>query len=620
MAQANSAQMIRPDAIDRLPFLPDDKKQYYKNGLSGLWNTYENSPEGSQQRIDAEAKIRGASQKLMTELKNHSNKMRPGSGGGGQGQPQQRPPTQGSMNGQASGMAQQQGGGQQQGANQLSGQAQSEIRALTIHVPHNVTGDNIPRYKQHWMQQAATILRQRDQWIAKGKQAQAQVQNFTSRNQQPPAPLVAQLEEAKTGVNDVNRKFDAFKSDNEKKRLQNMQAQASLQAQQQAAAGQNMQHQQVNGAQVQGMQRTASSGGQQANVKQEPRTSISPQQPQGSFQQMPQQQQNQTAAAQGTPGMPQQQSQQTPQTATQPQAPQNFPQQQQQYANQQRQNYPQMPQQPQQQQQQSMPQQQSQQSGPPQALTQQAAVAQAQKQWGQQAPQTSLTGQPHSNTAQIPPMPTPFNAANAHQNQSTPTSAYANQNLGPNISGGATGGGPNHKFPIPKQMTIDPRIASAVPGPAARPTMAGQGMLSQPGLGRPPPFTLEGEGEHVLSKRKLDELVRQVTGTATTTATDSDSSILSPEVEESVLALADDFIDDVVTAACKLAKLRPDHMLDMRDVQLVLERNYGIRIPGYTLEEVRTVRKFQPAPGWQAKMQAVQTAKTLGGVGGKGDV
>jgi transcription initiation factor TFIID subunit 12 len=52
--------------------------------------------------------------------------------------------------------------------------------------------------------------------------------------------------------------------------------------------------------------------------------------------------------------------------------------------------------------------------------------------------------------------------------------------------------------------------------------------------------------------------------------------------------------------------------LDIRDVQLVLERNYGIRIPGYSLDEVRTVRKFQPAPGWQTKMQAVQAGKVMG--------
>ncbi|KXL42910.1 hypothetical protein M433DRAFT_70905 [Acidomyces richmondensis BFW] len=130
-------------------------------------------------------------------------------------------------------------------------------------------------------------------------------------------------------------------------------------------------------------------------------------------------------------------------------------------------------------------------------------------------------------------------------------------------------------------------------------------------MARPPPFTLEGEGDRVLSKRKLDELVRQVTGGA-------EDGFLTPELEELVLQYVDDFVDDVITSACRLAKNKPSQTLDVKDIQIVLERNYGIRIPGYSLDEARTVKKFQPAPGWQSKMQAIQTAKTLGGVS-KGD-
>ena len=137
--------------------------------------------------------------------------------------------------------------------------------------------------------------------------------------------------------------------------------------------------------------------------------------------------------------------------------------------------------------------------------------------------------------------------------------------------------------------------------------------MAQPGVQRPAQFTLEGEGDRVLSKRKLDELVRQVTG-STGTSDDSNSE-LAPEVEEAVLTLADDFVDNVITSACRLAKLRSSQTLDIRDIQIVLERNYGIRIPGYGLDEGRTVRKFQPAPGWQSKMQAVQAGKVMGGRG-----
>ena len=53
--------------------------------------------------------------------------------------------------------------------------------------------------------------------------------------------------------------------------------------------------------------------------------------------------------------------------------------------------------------------------------------------------------------------------------------------------------------------------------------------------------------------------------------------------------------------------------LDIRDIQVILERNYNIRIPGYASDEVRTVRKIVPAQGWANKMSAVNAAKVMGG-------
>lgn len=81
---------------------------------------------------------------------------------------------------------------------------------------------------------------------------------------------------------------------------------------------------------------------------------------------------------------------------------------------------------------------------------------------------------------------------------------------------------------------------------------------------------------------------------------------------QAVLTLADDFVDSVITAACRLAKIRPNATLDIRDIQIILERNYNIRVPGYSLDEIRTVRKYQPAAGWTQKMNAVQAAKVMG--------
>ena len=72
-------------------------------------------------------------------------------------------------------------------------------------------------------------------------------------------------------------------------------------------------------------------------------------------------------------------------------------------------------------------------------------------------------------------------------------------------------------------------------------------------------------------------------------------------------------MDQVLVAACRVAKLRQSSTLELRDIQLVLERNYNIRVPGYASDELRTVRKIQPTQAWTQKLSAVQAAKVTGG-------
>lgn len=80
-----------------------------------------------------------------------------------------------------------------------------------------------------------------------------------------------------------------------------------------------------------------------------------------------------------------------------------------------------------------------------------------------------------------------------------------------------------------------------------------------------------------------------------------------------MLSLADEFVDNVITQACRLAKARGSAQLELRDLQVVIERYYNIRIPGYALDDNRTVRKVQPSPTYLQKMNAVQAAKVMGG-------
>ncbi|KAG8426653.1 Transcription initiation factor TFIID subunit 12 [Metarhizium acridum] len=178
------------------------------------------------------------------------------------------------------------------------------------------------------------------------------------------------------------------------------------------------------------------------------------------------------------------------------------------------------------------------------------------------------------------------------------------------------------KMPIPKQL---PEKATAVPQgvtvgggvSAGRPTMSQGsgtlgGVMNQPPVARIPAYSHDAEGDHVLSKKKLDELVRQVCGGS---GDSQDGNLLTPEVEESILSMADSFVDTVLHSACRNAKERGSKVLEIRDIQLVLERAYNIRVPGYSSDELRTVRKVQPSPGWIAKMSAVQAAKVMPGKG-----
>ncbi|KAL8788454.1 MAG: hypothetical protein Q9213_001677 [Squamulea squamosa] len=195
-----------------------------------------------------------------------------------------------------------------------------------------------------------------------------------------------------------------------------------------------------------------------------------------------------------------------------------------------------------------------------------------------------------------------------YQNPAGPASTHAH----PPMSG-RDPQNTNQKMPIPKELKHPPP-QPVVMGPA-RPTLTGgpsngaMGSMGQPAIQKQPSYVLDGEGESVLGRKKLEDLVRQVTGGVD----GEEGETLTAAAEETLLDVADDFVDQVVTAACKLAKLRSSQTLELRDIQLVLERNYNIRIPGYASDELRTVKKVQPAPGWTQKLAAVQAAKVTGG-------
>jgi len=139
----------------------------------------------------------------------------------------------------------------------------------------------------------------------------------------------------------------------------------------------------------------------------------------------------------------------------------------------------------------------------------------------------------------------------ASQNQSTPNQATnSTPASNPGVIGAAPQQGHSHahppqnppgtalppKMPIPKNL---PEASTRPPAPVSvinqsRPTLSGgtgtpAGALGQPANPRIPAYQHQDEGEHVLSKKRLDDLVRQVCGG---TAEGQTAHLLTPEVEE----------------------------------------------------------------------------------------
>ncbi|KAJ6009708.1 hypothetical protein N7499_004894 [Penicillium canescens] len=223
--------------------------------------------------------------------------------------------------------------------------------------------------------------------------------------------------------------------------------------------------------------------------------------------------------------------------------------------------------------------------GPPRPLSHQAAISQA--------------AQTYTN-----PTPQQQNTMNqqAQANQAHPQGYLANRSTEASAR--------NINMAIPKNLNVS--TPEPVSMPASRPSLSGGpshsaiGMMGQPAIQKHPGYVLEGEGQRVLSKKMLDILVRQVTG-------GGEGEMLTPDAEEFILQMADDFVDDVITQACRLAKLRPSSTLELRDIQLVLERNYNMRISGFSTDDLRTVKKPQPSQAWTQKMSAIQAAKVTQG-------
>lgn len=102
----------------------------------------------------------------------------------------------------------------------------------------------------------------------------------------------------------------------------------------------------------------------------------------------------------------------------------------------------------------------------------------------------------------------------------------------------------------------------------------------------------------VLDKKRLQELVREV----------DPNEQLDEDVEDLLLHIADDFIEQTVTSACALAKHRKANSVDVKDVQMVLERNWNMWIPGFGTDGIKSQKRSATTEAHKARMALIRKA------------
>ncbi|XP_065212482.1 transcription initiation factor TFIID subunit 12 isoform X2 [Planococcus citri] len=87
--------------------------------------------------------------------------------------------------------------------------------------------------------------------------------------------------------------------------------------------------------------------------------------------------------------------------------------------------------------------------------------------------------------------------------------------------------------------------------------------------------------DQILTKTRLQDLVKEI----------DPCEQLDEEVEDLLLQLVDDFVNSTVNTACVFAKHRNSNTVEVKDVQLYLEKMYNMWIPGFGAEEVKPYKK-----------------------------
>ncbi|KAJ7096491.1 transcription initiation factor TFIID subunit A-domain-containing protein [Mycena crocata] len=145
----------------------------------------------------------------------------------------------------------------------------------------------------------------------------------------------------------------------------------------------------------------------------------------------------------------------------------------------------------------------------------------------------------------------------------------------------------------PISATLSTSNPGPVPWTSGRPSLTGgnttgriSGTPAQIAREEPMPITFASDHRTQPRKNAPGDLSMRRTIHDLVASVDPNVKI-EPEVEDLLLSIADEFIDSVTNFACRLAKHRGGDTLEVRDLQLHLERNHNIRIPGFASDDTR---------------------------------
>lgn len=108
----------------------------------------------------------------------------------------------------------------------------------------------------------------------------------------------------------------------------------------------------------------------------------------------------------------------------------------------------------------------------------------------------------------------------------------------------------------------------------------------------PPPYELNSN--HVLSRKKLLQLTNELAIDELNLSNNTNLSI-DLDVQDLLIDLADDFVKNLINFSARLANHRNSNIINLNDLQLNLNKNYNLIIPGFKNDlEFNSINNYYP--------------------------